>query len=156
MRRWPTEIIASPPPGRSRTIASIFIVSYLVWQFALPVSYYLSDDDSDERFAWRMFSSLSYFQKGCEVVVSEWARGNGTRMGVNSPQKLDLQQSWSELLAKNRSAVVTKYLQLRCRASPLSSAVQFVQICPVPGGARAPYEEIWLNCRTGVLRRRGY
>jgi hypothetical protein len=152
MRRLSIETIASPPPGRSRSIASIFIAVFLLWQIALPISYYLTEDDSDERFAWRMFSILSSFQKGCDVAVSEWGRTAGPT--GNPPQPLDLQDGWSKLLAKSRLAVVEKYLRLRCQANPMASAVQFMQICSLPRGPKVPYEDIWFNCRTGVLVRR--
>src|SRR5919106_3589436 len=152
MRRLSIETIASPPPGRSRSIASIFIVGFLLWQISLPLSYYANEDDSDERFAWRMFSVLSRFQKSCDVAVSDWGRGAGA--SANPPQQLDLQDSWSQLLARNRPAVVEKYLRSRCQINPTASAVQFMQICSLPKGPRIPYEEIWFNCRTGALRRR--
>jgi hypothetical protein len=151
MRRLSIETIASPPPGRSRSIASIFIAVVLLWQVFLPLSYYFNEDDSDERFAWRMFSILSSFQKGCDVAVSEWGR-TAAPTG-NPPQPLDLQDGWSKLLAKNRLAVVEKYLRLRCQANPMASAVQFMQICTLPRGPKFPYEDIWFNCRTGALRR---
>jgi hypothetical protein len=154
MRRLSIETIASPPPGRSRLIASIFIVGFLLWQIALPILYYLNEDDSDERFAWRMFSVLSRFQKSCDVAVSEWATGRDTGASIKPPQQLDLQDSWSQLLARNRPAVVAKYLRARCQINPMASAVQFMQICSLPNGPRVPYEEIWFNCRTGALRRR--
>jgi hypothetical protein len=151
MRRLSIETIASPPPGRSRSIASIFIAVVLLWQVFLPLSYYFNEDDSDERFAWRMFSILSRFQKGCEVAVSEWGRAPGST--GNPPKPLDLQDGWSNLLAKSRLAVVEKYLRLRCQLSPMASAVQFMQICTLPKGPKFPYEDIWFNCRTGALRR---
>ena len=57
------EPIASPPPGRPRVVVSLIIVLYLLWQVAVPISYYLGDDVSDERFSLahvlshRVFSS---------------------------------------------------------------------------------------------------
>ena len=53
-------------------LVNVFIVSWLLWQLLVPLSYYLGHDVDDERFAWRMFSGVWLLQKSCTASVTEF------------------------------------------------------------------------------------
>ena len=153
LRPFSTEIIASPPPGRARSITSLFIGAYLLWQVALPLSYYVSGGEADERFAWRMFSTQWAFQKTCTAAIVEQVRSSSN----NEPavREIDLPRTlnalWVKVLSRNRPAAVDKFLRGRCQADSSVTEVQFVQLCRMGEDRAVLSARRRLICSTGAF-----
>lgn len=87
-------------------------------QIAIPGSYYLvRDDRDDERFAWRMFSSVRL--KRCEVVASDRA-ADGSERPIDLASTLHA--SWIRSLERGRRRVIEHFLATRCRATQVVGA----------------------------------
>ncbi|HEX9765409.1 MAG TPA: hypothetical protein VGA36_01505 [Nitriliruptorales bacterium] len=146
--------IAVPPPGRARAIVGGFIVLWLVWQVALPLSYYFGDDAGEERFAWRMFSEIALFHTKCAVSVAESVAVPGAADGV-SVRAVDLGRTvhagWEEHLRRNRRLVVERFLRWRCQRDPSVTAVEFRRTCRLVPESRIPSISVRLPCRTDAL-----
>lgn len=146
-----SETIAAPPPGRPRLIVSLFICAYLLWQISVPLTYYLGHDRNDERFAWRMFSVLGWTHKRCTVTVNETIRSRD--QFFVPPQDLEpIVQNFLNLLARNRAAVIKKFLNTRCSVHPDMVRVRLLRTCPMPDGSKAPAGYVELNCVSKVFR----
>ena len=52
------EIAPSGIDARPRTVGLVLLACWLLLHVSVPLSYYLSSDIYDERFAWRMFSAV--------------------------------------------------------------------------------------------------
>jgi hypothetical protein len=129
-----------------KTLANGFIVLFLGYQIGMPLTYYLSERVYDERFSWRMFSTVRLQE--CDVQVSErLARGGDT---VERPVVLeqDLQVAWINVLKRLRPAVVQKYLQRRCAATH-AQAVTLRGQCVDTGGQTLPERRFELRCESG-------
>ena len=116
-------------------------------QIAIPVSYYfVRDDRDDERFAWRMFSSVRL--KRCEVRVFERDAG-GTQLPVDLPSHLHA--SWIRSLERGRSHVIERFLATRCRASTVVSAA-LERHCHGASGQALPDGHYDYECGSQLLQ----
>jgi hypothetical protein len=146
--------LTSTPSRRARLIISTFIICWLVWQVATPLSYYLGDNVDDERFAWRMFSGVWLLQKSCtasvfEVRSQEGAAGPGIQK-VNLER--ELQSTWvSQLRKKSRPLVVEKFLRTRCEGDPSVTQVEYVRACPAAPDSRIPPVRLRFDCRASAF-----
>lgn len=146
-----SETIASPPPGRARVIISVLIVTHLLWQVVVPISYYLGDDPSDERFSWRMFSAIWQFHKTCTASVME-IESVLVPSATNAPsiRKVDLDRTlhlaWITLLKRNRRLVVDKFLQTRCQSDPSVTEIRYSRTCPGVAESRIPSVKLRFTC----------
>jgi hypothetical protein len=141
------------PPNRSgagvsqsRLLANSFILAFLAFQVAMPLRYYLGDRGYDERFSWRMFSTLRLQQ--CSMQVAE--------AGENQPfrdvaVKRDLQVAWVNLLERVRMPVVEKYLARRCER-PSTAKVSYTRRCTNTDGSALPVQTIVMDCGARTLR----
>ena len=134
------------PTRESRPWASTFIVAFLAVQVALPVSYYLGDDIWDERFAWRMFSTVRL--TGCDS-------GALREFGGSKTQRVliwrDVQLAWRNLIERNRDQVARAWLRRQCRQTS-ASEMQVWTVCTRPGGERSRH--VWTRkCESGELER---
>lgn len=154
MHTMGTETIAPPPPGRARLIISLLIVTYLLLQLAVPTSYYLGNNPSDERFSWRMFSDLWHFHKTCIASIVETVAVSGAD-DTPSLREVDLQRTlhptWVKRLAWDWRLVVEKFLRTRCESDPSVTEVQFIQRCSAAAESRIPSVNLRLTCRTGTF-----
>jgi hypothetical protein len=129
-------------PGRRR-LSNVFIGAFLAVQIAMPLSYYLRDHDYDERFSWRMFSTLRL--RDCKILVNETPRGSNTNQAVAIER--DVQVAWLRLLERMRTSVVDKYLQRRCeRQGGAIERVEFVRTCKDTDGKALPALHRTLQC----------
>jgi len=128
----PLDPIASPPPGRGRRIASAAIALWLVGQLALPISYYAGESLADERFAWRMFSSVSVFGGQCALSVVETVEAPGSAAGrtVREPALAQvLHPGWVVHMRRGRQSVIDRFLSWRCRHDPSIVDVEVRRSC---------------------------
>jgi hypothetical protein len=146
------DFIASPPPGRPRAIVSLAIVLYLLWQVAVPISYYLGDDVGDERFSWRMFSAIAYFHQTCAASVTEieWLPAGNTVSVRQLELGSILHPAWIVLLNRYRRPVVDKFLRTRCQIDPRATEIEYSRSCPLAGESRIPSVTLRLTCPTGA------
>jgi hypothetical protein len=133
----------SSPSTAKRRRENWTIAAILAFQIAMPLSYYLSGRAYDERFSWRMFSTLRL--RDCKVQVTEHLAGARSR-NVNIER--DVHVAWLRLLERARSAVIDAYLERRCQTEGVTS-VDFVCHCKDTDGATLPPMERSLSCGEG-------
>jgi hypothetical protein len=128
------------PPRRA---SSALIALFLVYQLAMPLRYYIGGRGDDERFAWRMFSSLSL--RRCTPAVQEIVLDNG----VEEPRPLQLgavlHARWVGILERYHPRMVRKFLQSRC-IQPDVTAVRYELTCTDVDGSALPPVEVTLPC----------
>ena len=124
--------IASPPPGPPRRLASAVVAFWLLAQVALPVSYYLRESIAEERFAWRMFSSVSVYASQCALSVVETVAAPGSPDGrTTRTPDLDriLHAAWLSHLRRGRPLVTERFLSWRCQHDPSIIAIELRRSC---------------------------
>ena len=149
LRSFARETLASPPPGRVRLFVSFFIVVYLLWQLALPFSYYVGDDKLDERFAWRMFSAFGHARKACQIDVRPFPTSPEQRHPADQKIFLATLDNWGSLLRRNPKPVADKLLRTQCEKSPWMNEILLVRKCPQDWGPKRLSGYLRLNCKTG-------
>ncbi|HEY2734430.1 MAG TPA: hypothetical protein VGI70_10625 [Polyangiales bacterium] len=122
-----------------------FIVLFLALQIGVPLRYYLSGRDYDERFSWRMFSTLRL--RDCAVHVTELPRGARATPHEVAIER-DVHVAWLRLLERERSAVVDKDLQRRCELSEIERAT-YTRTCKDTDGSELPGTKRSLDCERG-------
>jgi hypothetical protein len=134
--------LAGPPEGKSRTRTNVFIAAFALLQLVIPLRYYLSEDQYDERFSWRMFSGVR--MQDCVVQVMEH-RGD-------AETELDLDRlihvSWQTTFKRNREAVIWKFLEERCEQEGVTK-VRLVSRCERVDGTALPTRERSRVCASG-------
>jgi hypothetical protein len=133
----------SSPSTAKRRRENWTIAAILAFQIAMPLSYYLSGRAYDERFSWRMFSTLRL--RDCKVQVTEHLSSGRTR-NVNIER--DVHVAWLRLLERMRSAVIDAYLERRCEIEGVTS-VEFICRCHDTDGTALPPMERSLRCEGG-------
>lgn len=133
-------------PGASRRWTTAFILGFLALQIALPVSYYLGDERFDERFAWRMFSSVR--MTDCQLKAR---RAAGPNRFEEVQVYRDIQIAWANLIKRNRDEVARAYLERRCNRGE-SPQVELRTVCRSPDGERTRHT--WrARCERGTIER---
>jgi hypothetical protein len=134
-------------PGRSsrRRAVNAAIGVFLAAQVLVPLSYYVSDRRYDERFSWRMFSTLRV--RDCHVHVTELVGPHSTPRTVDVQR--DVHVSWLRLLERMRGAVIDAYLRRRC-ADPEVRRVEFTSSCRDTDLTALPAFVRSLECRRGA------
>lgn len=147
------EALPSAPPGRSRSIVNVFIALFLLWQTAVPLSYYLGEDRSDERFAWRMFSAVNRLHKTCIVSLGEW-RPDGSLRALRPDEFVgSVPAGWMKFLHRDRVRVIERFLSWHCRANPSLQAVEMLRKCDASDGTGETLDSFKTTCLTGSFRR---
>src|SRR5438477_6595214 len=104
-----------------RAASNGFIAAFLLYQIAMPLRYYARGGGYDERFSWRMFSTVR-MQK-CTVRVRETAKpddgGEARERSVNLNHELQI--AWIGMLERDRPQVVRKFLARRCQQPDVSA-----------------------------------
>jgi hypothetical protein len=107
---------------RTTTLIAVGIIAVQVW---LPASYYLSDDVYDERFAWRMFSSVRMTR--CDFDLYDASNGGLQRISLTKTNHI----VWSNLAKRARLSVIEKLVQIACQER---EDVRVRLSCTVPNG----------------------
>ena len=141
----------TPPSAASRSgsrrLANVFIVAFLAYHVAMPLTYYLGDRGYDERFSWRMFSTLRLQQ--CKVQIAETQAADTKFRDVSV--KRDVQAAWVSLLERVRMPVVEKYLERRCELHD-ATQVRYTRRCTNTDGTPLPVQALLMDCAAGELR----
>ncbi|MCA9600519.1 MAG: hypothetical protein R3A78_08735 [Polyangiales bacterium] len=130
-----------PPPRWSNA----FIAVVLALQVLVPLRYYVGSDPYDERFSWRMFSTVRVARCSSETLETS-ATGERTVNLSNS-----IHEAWIANLRRNRDRVARAVLRRRCDAEGVSS-VRIHNRCTGPDGEAMPDMEWRRECATGEVR----
>lgn len=122
----------------------------MLWQVALPLTYYLDDYKNDERFSWRMFSYWGGFQSECTVKIDEEVSSFIPGRAVAQGPEL-WTGDWLNLLKRGRPAVVSRFLRKRCHDNPYATDVHLIQMCPTADRSKILSGEIVFNCKSGTM-----
>ncbi len=143
-------LLVPPPTGGARRLANALIALLLLHQLLVPLGYYLGGGGSDERFAWRMFSSVFYREKErariCRGSLREWILEGGARERAVDLRSL-LPGMWLPALDTGRRDVVEGLLRWRCPRSE-AARVRFELAC---GGA-PPQPQAEIDCASLEVR----
>ena len=140
------------PASTARAWSSALIVLVLGYHVGMPLTYYLSDRVYDERFSWRMFSTVRL--QDCKVVLSETLLRDGERVEQPTPVAQDVQTAWVGVLERMRPSVIEKYLARRCDSVP-AEKVTFVGQCKDTDGSALPDQRFVMTCKDRSVQREG-
>jgi hypothetical protein len=130
-------------PPHSRVSSNAFIALFVLFQLAMPLRYYLSGGGTDERFSWRMFSTVR--MQSCEVTVDDIVVVDGHP----SPREVELRKvlhgAWVNVLERYRPRAVDKFLRRRCE-QPGVQAARYRRDCKDTDGDPRPTLEVELSC----------
>jgi hypothetical protein len=115
----------------------------LAIQIALPLRYYLQGGGEDERFSWRMFSSLG--ARRCQVQVVEVVQRADRVSETIVPLNEVLHARWIGLLRQYRSRLVTRFLAERCQHSG-AQEVRYERSCTNLDGSSGEPLEVQADC----------
>lgn len=131
---------ASP---RARLWANVFIGLFLAYQLAMPLRYYTGPRGLDERFSWRMFSSVRMLE--CNVDIDEHFEEFGEVHQRDVSLKKEVQVAWIGLLERGRDLVIEKFLARRCDEEGVVK-VDYYLGCVAPDGAKWPAVNRHMKC----------
>ena len=123
----------------------VFIHVFLAVQLLIPLSYYtVRADRNDERFAWRMFSSVRSLT--CRVEFQ-----NGPeREPVRNLYRV-FHEAWLELSKRGRIEVVEAMAKELCRRADSPAPEIRAQItCTAVDGTTENRGSAWNRCRLGA------
>ena len=127
---------------------NLLIVAVLVFELVMPLRYYLGGDGNDERFSWRMFSSVR--MQECRVEITEIVRkGSALEARIVDPRET-LQATWVRLLERGRPAVIEQFLARRC-ARPEVADVRYRRTCTEAAGASGRRGRVVRDCGSGQV-----
>lgn len=132
--------------AKPRRTARLFILGFLAFQIGMPLRYYLGERGYDERFSWRMFSTLR--MRDCAIAVAEARAGSSQLRDVSVSR--DVQAAWVSLLERVRMPVVVKYLERRCDREALD--VTYTARCTNTDGSSLPTQTVAMHCADRSLR----
>jgi hypothetical protein len=127
-------IATEPPPAspnaKSRRRAGAFIAVFVLFQFAVPLSYLGREDASDERFTWRRFTGPE--APACQT--SAWIEGvDGQRQEIVLESTIP--KEWVEHLQRDRRSVVDAFLRQKCNEAGVAR-VELINHCDDTRGTR--------------------
>jgi hypothetical protein len=138
----PTAAPPSQAPPK-RALSNAFIALFVLFQLAMPLRYYLLGGGTDERFSWRMFSTVR--MQSCEVKVHDVVMADGRRRLRKVELRRVLHGAWVNVLERYRPSAVDKFLRRRCE-QPGVMAARYLRNCQDTDGDRQPPLEVELSC----------
>lgn len=99
--------------------------AFFCLQIWLPLSYYLGDDPSDERFAWRMFSTTRLAKCKTSVVAAQQSQ-----LESRLDAREHLHVAWVTNMTRNRQRVIETYLERVCDDG--YSSAKLTNVCVLP------------------------
>lgn len=123
-----------------------FIALFLLYQIAMPLRYYLGGRGDDERFSWRMFSTVRL--RKCEAHVLEVIRGQSRQVDLSQA----VQIAWIGMLERGRLQVVEKLLRRRCQGEGVTEA-RYERTCTNTDGSEPPKLALLMDCARGTTAR---
>jgi hypothetical protein len=138
--------LANEPSPAAKKRIGVSIAAAMLALLAIPLRYYLGDDEFDERFSWRMFSAVRVIR--CDATATE-TTGTGER-----PVRLDrvIHPAWIHNVERNRADVIEAFFARRCREDGVR-AVRVVNECRGADDALLPPIEWSRDCASGAITR---
>ncbi|MEM1007703.1 MAG: hypothetical protein AAGJ35_01745 [Myxococcota bacterium] len=89
----------------------VLVLLFHIW---VPLRYYIfTVDRADERFRWRMFSTVR--MQRCRIEVTErQLMSNGVELDLKVDMMRKVQMAWVNLMKRGRPAVIEGVLHFRC------------------------------------------
>lgn len=131
---------------RIRLRNNTLIVGFLALQIIGPLSYYLGGRGPDERFSWRMFSTVRMHRCRVEVEALD-SPDDAAHARILHPRR-DVQVAWVNMLTRYRPAVVDKYLARSCDREQVDR-VRYRRSCRTSDGSPLAVNEVVRSCRSG-------
>jgi hypothetical protein len=106
--------LVQPPPYSRRKWINAAIAVFLTSQIVTPLTYYLYKEPTNERFAWRMFSSVHMSQWNQLTIVESARRGSRPDQRLVPVKDLLVESSWKGLYTSQpdiRDKFLKSYLQ---------------------------------------------
>lgn len=128
----------------------LLLAAFLVAQTLIPLHYYLGDHPWDERFAWRMYSSVRVSQ--CRIQSFE------TRAGQREQTRISehIHVAYASNIQRNRPRVAEAYLRWRCESDPSLEQAEVYNTCVDARGERIePRLERRIFCESGFIEKVG-
>ncbi len=142
----PAAAAAAPSSLGGRRASNAFILLFLLYQVAMPLRYYLGGRGDDERFSWRMFSTVRMHR--CDVRLYQVEAGQRRPVDLTRA----VQVAWIGMLERNRPQVVRALMRRRCR-EPDTNAVRFERRCTNTDGTALPPLLLDMSCQSGRVTR---
>ncbi len=139
-------VVATDARPRRRSLENAFIACFLLFMLAMPLRYYLGGRGFDERFSWRMFSTIRMLD--CKVKVQDVLGGAGRTREV--PLVKEVQVAWIGMLERARGLVVQKLLERRCDEAGVTLARYHLE-CTSPDGSTLPDVDRHMVCKIREL-----
>jgi hypothetical protein len=124
------------------------IALFLLYQIAMPLRYYARGGGDDERFSWRMFSSVRL--RKCQAHVHEVVAGKSRAVELGKA----VQIAWIGMLERGRPQVVDKLLRRRCE-QPGVSETRYERSCTNTDGSAAPPLARRMDCARATIASEG-
>lgn len=130
------------PAPRWRIVITLGIAAFLASQIWIPVTYYLSDQPTSERFAWRMFSSVDLSTWNTRVVV--FVEQDGKLIERTVPVAAYLQETYVKAIQRAQFDIIEPFMQ-RMLAQPGVQEVRLLAQGKYPSGEAIPAIECVLR-----------
>lgn len=127
---------------RRKLLTLVFIHVFVAIQIALPLHYYfLREDENDERFAWRMFSTNRMIRCQSAFVA------DGERIRL-----LDhFHEAWPRLVRRARLHVIERMALKLCDEEPDRDVRVYLKCRELGGETTTLADGDWNLCRVGEL-----
>jgi hypothetical protein len=147
--------LVDPPPPAERKWINLVIGLFLASQVAIPLSYYLYKEPTNERFAWRMFSSV---QMGdwSRMQIVERTRDGSRLLQQTVPVHEMLIESSRRNLYEGHPDYRDKFLRFHLANSPQADEVRYEAQGIWPSGKPMPPVRAEIHRRDGLVRRAAY
>lgn len=144
-RKAPSDApLYGPPEGRARMGASAFVIAFLVVQAVIPLRWYWGGPEREERFSWRMFSTVS--RQICQVEIFETVEIDGELVERSIPSAQLVQISWNNFLfGYHQPAIIRNLLRWHCERAPIKS-VRYERTGKWPDGTPIEPYRLTLQC----------
>lgn len=141
-------VVPEPPAGSPwRRALPLVGIAWILLHVLIPLRYYRDGADTyDERFAWRMFSSVRVRQ--CTLTARETREGTRAQIALMEV----LPAPWVALLERNRPAVVDRFLRWRCDREGTTRVEIHNECRDATGDPLAPID-VSIACDTGTITR---
>jgi len=127
-------------------MVNVFVLCFLVFQIVVPMTYYLGTPTIDERFSWRMFSSV--ILQICEISSFETRLRSDKRVVIRTSLSPDYHPGWIRLLQRYNPKLVQATLQRQCER-PGAVSAHLMRQCQSPGSNALPEDGITRDCASG-------
>ena len=149
------DLVVPAPRGPRRLCASVFIALFLLIQAVIPATYYLSANRDDERFCWRMFSTV----KVHHVIHATYCTANvyqhveRSDHVVTQPVQIEtmLPRVWIAALTRSQVDVIWKVFNRCCDAQSVHE-VRLEVTCPKMNQFSFEPVQWAMDCDTRLIR----